>query len=100
MKNSKEYLKLISDLEYIVAKHCSTDTLNNGKDYRYPVRFTDKNGKEIKYDVNYGLPLASGQVPTLKYKFGVHTLEIGKALEEIIEYITDNYDDTSFIPYN
>ena len=28
----------------------------------------------------------------LEYRFGIHTLEIGKALEEIVDYFKDNYD--------
>ena len=96
MVNTEEYLELISELEYIVAKHCSTENLMNGENYRYPVHYKD-NGKGYVQKGNGKAKIPDGAVPSLEYRFGSHTLEIGKALDEILTYLVENYD-REYIP--
>ncbi|WP_026523285.1 hypothetical protein [Butyrivibrio sp. MB2005] len=89
--NFDDHSKLISDLEYIVAKHCSTKGLNYGNEYRYPVNYT-KDGvnyiakKYAKAEIDYN------SIGTMTYEFGAHSLEIGKALEEIVDFLCEEYD--------
>ncbi len=82
--SKEEHQKLISDLEYIVAKHCKT---NGGDSYRYPVSF---DGCSLEGKIEGRIP--DDAYSKLEYVFGIHTLEIGKALEEIVGYFKDNYD--------
>ncbi|SFP84564.1 hypothetical protein SAMN04487928_109124 [Butyrivibrio proteoclasticus] len=82
--SKEEYQKLISDIEYIVANHCKT---NDGDNYRYPVSF---DGCSLGGKIEGRIP--DEDYIKLEYRFGIHTLEIGKALEEIIDYFKDNYD--------
>lgn len=91
MAYSRDYCRLIGELERIVARHCSTGGIKNGENYRYPVYFM-KNGKEVGVHGTVGEIIPADAVPTLRYKFGVHSVEIGQALEEILNYLADNYD--------
>ena len=88
--DEEEYAELVATLEQIVAKHCSTENLMNGKNYRYPVHYS-KEGKNYVSKGNGKVRISMEAVPTMKYTFGAHTLEIGKALEEILDYIEDKY---------
>ncbi len=82
--SNEEYQKLISDLEFIVAKHCRT---NDGECYRYPVSCDNHS---LTGEIEGRIP--DDAYSKLEYRFGIHTLEIGKALEEIVDYFKDNYD--------
>lgn len=86
--SKEEYQKLISDLEYIVASHSKT---NDGENYRYPVSC---DGCSLTGKIEGRIP--DETYSKLEYRFGIHTLEIGKALEEIVEYFKDNYDIDGF----
>lgn len=97
MKYTQEYRDLMAELEYIVAKHCSTGGLKNGRNYRYPVTYVSK-GQKHKVEGDYRAFTPLDAVTSLEYQFGNHTLEIGEALEEILNFLTENYDDISVIP--
>ena len=88
--DDEEYEELISDLEYIIAKHCSTENLMNGKNYRYPVHFSE-GGKNYVSKGNGKVHISKEAATTMEYTFGAHTLEIGKALDEIVKYLDDRY---------
>ena len=88
--DNEEYEELVSDLEHIIAKHCSTENLMNGNNYRYPVHFS-QGGKKYVSKGNGKVRISKEAVPTMKYTFGAHTLEIGKALDEIVKYLDDRY---------
>lgn len=87
MPSDDEYVEMIKKLEYIVAKHCST---LEGKHYRYPVHYI-MDGEEYETRGKYLAKVTSDAIPTMEYSFGAHTLEIGQALEEIVEFINDEY---------
>ena len=91
MDHSEEYRKLISDMEYIIVKHCSTKNLMNGQNYRYPVHYVS-NEKRYVSKGNGKVDIPADAVSSMKYKFGGHTLEIGPALEEILDYLSNNRD--------
>ena len=86
--SKEEYQKLISDLEYIVASQCKT---NEGENYRYPVCC---DGCSLEGKIGGRIP--DDAYSKLVYRFGIYTLEIGKALEEIVKYFKDNYDIDDF----
>ena len=90
MRKDSEYLELVSALEQIVAKHCSTKNLFEGQKYRYPVHYIQNEQKYVS-DGDGRVHISAKAVPTMKYMFGKHTLEIGNALDEIIAYIDERY---------
>lgn len=80
----------IKRMEYIIAKHCSTKNLNIGE-YRYPVHYK-KNGKSYYADKHYYANVSMNEVSSMQYKFGAHTMNIGRALEEILEFLEGTID--------
>ena len=97
MKLTKKTIELICDLESIVGNECynpsSYDgwTLEEGREFRYPVTFTDKEGKECKtkyiiHNVN------KASVETIRYKFGSNNLYIGLGLVGALEFLEKEFD--------
>lgn len=87
MSNIDRRLELEKDIERIIAKHCYTTTgINNGKYYRYPVHYK-KNGSNWVSKGNGTANVDIKSFSTLQYRFGVHRMDIGKAIEEIIELL-------------
>ena len=81
--------RLILQLERIVACHCSTKDLKNGAKYRYPVHYK-KNGQRYKTTGNGVANVDPEGIRTMKYTFASHTLEIGAALEDILDFLEEN----------
>ncbi len=77
--------EIIKHMEWIIAKNCSTETYNIGN-YRYPVHF-NKNGKWYKTSGNSLADVSYQDISSMYYEFGAHTLNIGDALIEIMEYL-------------
>ncbi len=81
--------RLILQLERIIASHCSTKDLKNGVNYRYPVHYK-KNGKLYKTTGSGIANVDDEGIKTMKYTFASHTLEIGAALEEVLDFLENN----------
>lgn len=86
--------RLLLHLEEIIASHCSTEIIKDGDVYRQPVHYVDsgksyvKSGNgiaEIKED-------SYKTIGSMQYKFGVHTVDIGEALDEILDYLESHCD--------
>ena len=97
MKLTKATTDLICRLERIIGDECynpnSYDgwTLEEGKDFRYPVTYTDREGKEQKtrYTVK---DVDKKSLNTMHYKFGSNNLFIGIGLQNVLEYLENQYD--------
>lgn len=97
MKLTKKTIQLICDLERLIGAQCynpnSYDgwTLEEGREFRYPVTYTDTDGVERKsrFTVNN---LDKKSVRTMHYKFGSNNLFIGIGLQKVLEYLERNYD--------
>ncbi len=76
--------KYISIMEWIIARHISTETCNRGKKYRYPVRYRE-NGKT--HETGLITNLSFQDIPSMHYKLGAHRVDIGKALIEIVDFL-------------
>lgn len=77
--------RIICELEKIIAKNVTTTSHTNGK-YRYPVEYR-KNGRNWRAtgtaNVDYD------DIYSMHYNFGVHRLDIGMALDQILEFLYD-----------
>ena len=97
MKLTKKTIQLICNLERLIGEECynpnSFDgwTLEEGREFRYPVTYTDKDGNPSKsWSTLKGLDKKS--VGTMHYKFGSNNLFIGIGLQNVLEYLEKNYD--------
>ncbi len=94
--NQNARAKLISAMEEIIAKECYTKGLQNNKKYRYPVNFKI-NGS--LYKGTHGRILVdTHDISTMYYQFGVHRMDIGIALNKILDLIEHNivFEESSF----
>lgn len=97
MKLTKKTIQLICDLERLIGDECynpnSYDgwTLEEGKDYRYPITYTNSDGEEqkTKYTVKN---IDKKSVNTMHYKFGSNNLFIGIGLQNVLEYLENKFD--------
>lgn len=87
--NQNSRTRFILQLERIIASHCRTKNLNNGNRYRYPVHYV-KNGVRYKTSGNGVANVGDDDIRTMKYTFASHTMEIGAALEEILDFMEKN----------
>ena len=97
MKLTKKTIQLICDLERLIGEECynpnSFDgwTLEEGREYRYPITYTDKDGMPRKsWSTLQNLDKKS--VGTMHYKFGSNNLFIGVGLRNVLEYLENKYD--------
>ena len=97
MKLTKKTIQLICELEKIIGDECynpnSYDgwTLEEGKDFRYPVTYTDCEGEECKSRGTVR-NVDKKSVNTMHYKFGSNNLFIGIGLRHVLEYLENKYD--------
>ena len=97
MKLTKKTIQLICDLERLIGDECYNPNsydgwiLEEGKDYRYPITYTNSEGKEQKtrYTVK---DIDKKSVNTMHYKFGSNNLFIGIGLQNVLEYLENKYD--------
>lgn len=94
----------ILKLEYIFAHRCySFNSMRNDIiRYRYPVRYIkDGKIKKVTYD-RLGKTCCDEEIiKSLHYSLGFNTIYIGKALIDILEYISNRYDiDLSYFEDN
>jgi hypothetical protein len=96
MKLTKKTIQLICNLERLIGEECynpnSFDgwTLVEGREYRYPITYTDKDSNQRKsWSTLHDLDKKS--VGTMHYKFGSNNLFIGIGLHNVLEYLEKNY---------
>lgn len=97
MKLTKKAIDLICELEYIIGSECynpnSYDgwTLEEGRSFRYPVTYDDKEENEHKcrYIVR---DIDKNKIKSMRYKFGSNNLFIGSAIMKVLETLEDKYD--------
>lgn len=90
----KAQIEYIKRMEQIIAKHCSSQNLMNGNYYRYPVHYR-KNGQGW-HSSGLADVTNSKEVDSMHYKFGSHTMDIGKALAEILDFLDECYTSEYF----
>ena len=97
MKLTKKTNQLICNLERLIGAECynpnSFDgwTLEEGREFRYPVTYTDTEGVARKSRSTLQ-DLDKKSVNTMHYKFGSNNLFIGIGLQKVLEYLEKNYD--------
>lgn len=97
MKLTKKTIQLICDLERLVGEECynpnSFDgwTLEEGREFRYPVTYTDNDGVARKTWATLQ-NLDKKNIGTIHYKFGSNNLFIGIGLQKVLEYLEHKYD--------
>ena len=98
MKLTKKTIELICELEAIIGDSCynpnSYDgwTLEEGRAYRYPVTYNDKDGAEHKAKYNLKANINKDNLHTMHYKFGSNNLFIGSAVRKILEHLEQGYN--------
>lgn len=89
---SEARAKLICQLERILAKNCHQKNLKNNQKFRYPVEYI-KQGKKGKS--NGLVDLDNKDIKTMHYTFGTNILDVGNALEEMVDFILKNCEMTT-----
>ena len=96
MEVDKDIAKLICELEYWVGSQCYNPnslngyTLEEGLEFRYPVWYENKEGKDVK--TNYIIKnLDKSKIDTIRYKFGSNHLYIGEAIVNALEHLERKY---------
>ena len=89
MNGKNARTRLILQLERIIASQCHQKNLMGGKKYRYPVQYV-RDGTSYKCSGNGTANVNDSGIKTMKYQFGSHTLDIGIALDEILDFIEKN----------
>lgn len=96
MKLTKKTIQLICDLERQIGDECynpnSYDgwTLISGRDFRYPITYTDKDGNERK-SWSTLQNMDQKNIGTLHYKFGANYLFVGNGLINVLNYLEDRF---------
>jgi hypothetical protein len=90
MYKSENVMKLISELECIVANCYHNKQKRGGFYFRYPVKYI-KNGTD--YECKNKIPKPEAvELGTMRYEMGANQLYIGHALFKVLEYLEDRYD--------
>ncbi len=89
--------EFIKQAERIIADHCSTK--NYKEAYRYPVKYV-KNGIKYKTKGPGCANVSMEEIPTMYYEFGVHRVDIGMALIEILEFFEQHMADDEVLRGN
>lgn len=86
--------RLLLHLEEIIANHCSAEIIKEGDVYRQPVHYVD--GGKSRTKSGQGIaPIENdcfNTIGSMQYTFGVHTVDIGEALDEILNYLENHCD--------
>jgi hypothetical protein len=100
VKISKKRASLLRELERIIGSETFNGKTQNygpngtflgeGRDYRYPVSFTDETGEKIKPRPPYS-NLAIEVQMTGRYVMGANELHIMRALEKVVQYLEKNH---------
>ena len=95
---SEKRRKLLQLLEPIVGKHCYNESIQNyegrdmvseGRDFRYPVQFSS--GTQVGKTKLRRYRTDSSYTLTGHYRFGQNELYIMRALDEVIEFLENNF---------
>jgi hypothetical protein len=97
---SKERVSLVRELEQIIGSETFNGKTQNygpkgtflgeGRDFRYPMSFTDETGEKIKPKPPYSnLPIDVQM--TGRYVMGANELHIMRALDKAIQYLEENH---------
>lgn len=88
--NQNARTRLICAMEEIIANECYTQGLQGNHKYRYPVVYT-KDG--LGYRCTGGkAQVKDNGVHTMEYKFGAHRLDIGTALDKILDLFENDVE--------
>lgn len=97
MKLTKATTELICELEYIIGNQCYNPnslngyTLEEGLEFRYPVWYENKEGRDTK--TSYRIrDLDKSKIGAIRYKFGSNHLYIGEAILKALEFLENKYD--------
>ena len=96
MATSKRRVELIATIESIIGSQCfNANTMNwgaggvfegDGREFRYPIVFTDDQGNSKKSWGGYsGAP--ANVIMTGRYQFGANTLYIMRALDKVLTHL-------------
>jgi hypothetical protein len=96
MKLTKATTELICELEQIIGNQCYNPnslngyTLEEGLEFRYPVWYENKEGRDIK--TSYKIrDIDKSKIGTIRYKFGSNHLYIGEAIVNALEHLERKY---------
>ncbi|WBL78747.1 hypothetical protein I3J27_38425 [Bradyrhizobium xenonodulans] len=100
MKITKKRASLLRELERIIGSETFNGKIKNygskgtflgeGRDFRYPLSFTDETGQKIKPKPPYSdLPIDVQM--TGRYVMGTNELHIMRALEKAVQYLEENH---------
>ncbi len=91
---------LLAKLESIIGNSCYNGNIQNwgpnyerycdGREFRYPITFLDK-GQEKDKCHKTDISMSLERMRTGYYAFGANQLHIIEALEEVIDYLEENY---------
>lgn len=97
MKLTKATTDLICELEYIIGNQCYNPnslngyTLEEGLEFRYPVWYENKEGRDTK--TSYRIrDVDKSKIGAIRYKFGSNHLYIGEAILKVLELLESKYD--------
>lgn len=93
---SQKRAKLLAQIESIIGNQCYNGNIQNwgsygvfegeGREFRYPITFVDKDGNKIKRRTSGG-DLGPEILINGYYAFGANELHIIKALDEVLKYL-------------
>ena len=96
MKLTKATTELICELEQIIGSQTYNPnslngyTLEEGLEYRYPVWYENKEGRDTK--TSYRIrDVDKSKIGTIRYKFGSNHLYIGAAIIDALQYLERKY---------
>jgi hypothetical protein len=98
--SSTKRMQLLAQLENIIGNECFNSNIQNwgpggtfegeGREFRYPITYIDKDGKKIKRKSrDYGL--TGDVVKTGYYAFGANELHIMRGLDKVLRYLEANH---------
>lgn len=94
MEINESIIQLIAELENIIGHQCHNPNSYNGYTgdegctFRYPICYTNKNGRERSTKMEI-LDADESSISSMHYKFGSNHLYIGDALIKILEHIEE-----------
>jgi hypothetical protein len=97
MKLTKATTDLVCELEHIIGSQCyNPNSLNGytweeGLEFRYPVWYENKEGKDIRTN-SIIKNLDKSKIVTIRYKFGSNHLYIGEGIVRVLELLEKKYD--------
>ena len=111
-KRSFEFFKMLHDIEYEIGSECYNGNIQNfgsggvwegeGRDFRYPVRFTNVEGKREKYKGRFPYTKSSSgemahcilgeeRYNSAHYAFGANELYILRGIKHALEKLENRF---------